>query len=155
LSLGRAIRVKWGIPDGKVKSGLFLYSELQGGSLHLCQLRTDHLAPVNKIELCTDTYGISGDHINLVASTVTELDDTPLYFTNDIVIVFGPPTDYPTRFLREDDTRVRWARLDSVIVIVKGSHLCCLRSSRVSCCQVIFSLKVTIDLDLRDTLRYG
>jgi hypothetical protein len=36
--------------------------------------------------------------MNLVASTVTELDDTPLYFTNDIRIVFGPPTDYPVRF---------------------------------------------------------
>ncbi len=32
---------------------------------------------------------------NLVASTVAELDDTPLYFTDDIGIVFGPPTDYP------------------------------------------------------------
>jgi hypothetical protein len=26
---------------------------------------------------------------------VVELDDTPLYFTDDIGIVFGPPTDYP------------------------------------------------------------
>jgi hypothetical protein len=31
-------------------------------------------------------------------SMVAELDDTPLYFTNDIGIVFGPPTDYPSRF---------------------------------------------------------
>jgi hypothetical protein len=37
---------------------------------------------------------------NLVASIVAELDDTSLYFTNDIGIVFGPPTDYPVRFLR-------------------------------------------------------
>jgi hypothetical protein len=37
---------------------------------------------------------------NLVALTVAELDDTPLYFTNDIGIVFGPPTDYPLRFSR-------------------------------------------------------
>jgi hypothetical protein len=36
----------------------------------------------------------------------------------------------------EDDTRVRWARLNSLIVIVKGGHSCCLRGSRVSCCQV-------------------
>jgi hypothetical protein len=32
--------------------------------------------------------------------TVSELDDTPLYFTDDIGIVFGPPTDYLTMFLR-------------------------------------------------------
>jgi hypothetical protein len=35
---------------------------------------------------------------NLVASMVTELDDTPLYFVDDFGIVFGPPTDYPVRF---------------------------------------------------------
>jgi hypothetical protein len=48
------------------------------------------------------------------------LDDTPLYFTDDIRIVFGPPTDYPVRFCVEDGTRVRWARLDSLIVNAKG-----------------------------------
>jgi hypothetical protein len=36
----------------------------------------------------------------------------------------------------EDNTRVRWARLNSLIVIAKGGHSCCLRGSRVSCCQV-------------------
>jgi hypothetical protein len=55
---GGATRGKWGILDGKVESGLMSDSELQGGSPHLCRLRTDRLAPVNKIELCTDAYGI-------------------------------------------------------------------------------------------------
>jgi hypothetical protein len=36
----------------------------------------------------------------------------------------------------EDDTRVRWARLNSLIVITKGCHSCCFRGSRVSSCQV-------------------
>jgi hypothetical protein len=36
----------------------------------------------------------------------------------------------------EDDTRVRWIRLNSLIVIVKSGLSCCLRVSRVSCCQV-------------------
>jgi hypothetical protein len=36
----------------------------------------------------------------------------------------------------EDDTRVRWAQLNSFIVITKGGHSCCLRRSRVSCFQV-------------------
>jgi hypothetical protein len=31
---------------------------------------------------------------------VAELDDAPLYFTDDIGIVFGLPTDYPLRFSR-------------------------------------------------------
>jgi hypothetical protein len=38
--------------------------------------------------------------INLVALTVAELDDTPLYFTDDIGIVFGPPMDYLSRLSR-------------------------------------------------------
>jgi hypothetical protein len=36
----------------------------------------------------------------------------------------------------KDATRVRWAWLNSLIVIVKGGHSCCLRGSRASCCQV-------------------
>jgi hypothetical protein len=63
----------------------------EGGSLHLRQLRTDRLASVNKIELCTDAYRIYGDSANVVAFTVAELDDTPLYFTGDIGIVWGHP----------------------------------------------------------------
>jgi hypothetical protein len=69
-------------------------------ALCLCRLRTDRLALVNKIELCTNTYEIYGDPANLVASTVAELNDTPLYFIDDIRIVFGPPTNYPVRFSR-------------------------------------------------------
>jgi hypothetical protein len=36
----------------------------------------------------------------------------------------------------EDGTRVRWARFNSLIVIVKGGHSCWLHGSCVSCCQV-------------------
>jgi hypothetical protein len=60
VRLSGATREKWGILDEKVESGLMLDSELQGDSPHLCQLRTDHLALVRKIELCIDTYGIYG-----------------------------------------------------------------------------------------------
>jgi hypothetical protein len=35
----------------------------------------------------------------LSSLTVVELDDTLPRFTDDIGIVFGPPTDYPSRFL--------------------------------------------------------
>jgi hypothetical protein len=36
----------------------------------------------------------------------------------------------------EDGTRVRWARLNSLIVIAKGGYSCCLRGSHVLCYQV-------------------
>jgi hypothetical protein len=55
-----ATRGKWRILDGEVKSGLIFDSELQGGNPRLCRLRTNRLAPVNKIELCTDTYWLYG-----------------------------------------------------------------------------------------------
>jgi hypothetical protein len=83
----------------------------------------DRLAPVNKIELCTDACIRNlWSLVNLVASTVAELDDTPLYFMDDIGIVFRSPTDYPVRFSCEDGTRVQWVRLDSLIVNTKGGH---------------------------------
>jgi hypothetical protein len=36
----------------------------------------------------------------------------------------------------EDGTRVWCARLNSLIVVTKGGHSCCLLCSHVSCCQV-------------------
>jgi hypothetical protein len=55
-----ATRGKWGILDEKVESSLMSDSELQGGSPRRYRLRTDRLAPMNKIEFCTDEYGIYG-----------------------------------------------------------------------------------------------
>jgi hypothetical protein len=37
----------------------------------------------------------------LSSLTVVELDDILPRFTDDIEIVFGPPTDYPSRFSSE------------------------------------------------------
>jgi hypothetical protein len=67
----------------------------------LCRLRIASVGPCcNKycvVYWCIwDLWGPT----NLVALTVTELDDTPLYFTDDIGTVFGPPTDYPSMFSR-------------------------------------------------------
>jgi hypothetical protein len=58
--LGRAISGLWRILDVKDECGLMSDSELRGGSPRLCQLRTDRLAPVKKIELCTDASRIYG-----------------------------------------------------------------------------------------------
>jgi hypothetical protein len=43
--------------------------------------------------------GFMGPH-KLSSLMVVELDDTLPRFTNDIGIVFGPSTDYPSRFSR-------------------------------------------------------
>jgi hypothetical protein len=93
--------------------------------------------------------------INLVASTVAELDDIPLHFTDDIGIVFGPLTDYPSMFLCArrhkgtvglaelfDSPRGRWSLmlpLWLMCVVLPGGYLARL---------------FYIDLNLRDTLRY-
>jgi hypothetical protein len=42
---GWATRGKWGIQDGKDKSGLMSDLELQGGSPRLCRLRTVSVVP--------------------------------------------------------------------------------------------------------------
>jgi hypothetical protein len=42
---GGVIRGKWRILDGKDESALMLDSELQGGSPHLCRLRTVSVGP--------------------------------------------------------------------------------------------------------------
>jgi hypothetical protein len=78
---------------GRLRVICFHIRSSNGGSPRLCQLRTNHLALVNKIELCTDAYEIYGDPVNVVASTIVELDDIPLYFLCDIVIVWVPPMD--------------------------------------------------------------
>jgi hypothetical protein len=117
---------------GSLRVICFYIRSSESGSPRLCRLRTDHLALVNKIELCTDAYGIYVDPANIVASTVAELDDTPLYFTGDIGIVWGPPMDAWRGIVWKTCTRVRWARLDSLIVVVKRGRSC------VLCCHIIF-----------------
>jgi hypothetical protein len=77
------------------------------------------------------------DPANILVLTIAELDDTPLYFTGDIRIVWRSPTDVQRGIAWKTCTRVRWARLDSLIVIVKRGRSCFLRGSRVSSCHVI------------------
>jgi hypothetical protein len=53
----------------------------EGGSLHLCRLRTDRLIPRNKIDYVLTHTKLWGP-TNLVVSMVIELDDTPPYLTD-------------------------------------------------------------------------
>jgi hypothetical protein len=70
------------------------------GSPHLCRLRTMSVGPCcNKHWVVYWSIWDLWGPVNLVPSTVTELDETPLYFTDGIGIVFGSPTDYASRFL--------------------------------------------------------
>jgi hypothetical protein len=71
-------------------------SELQGGSPHLIRLRTDHLAPVSKFDFVLAHIGFMGPH-KLVASYVTELDNTLPRLWMSRRDSVGPPTDYPPR----------------------------------------------------------
>jgi hypothetical protein len=63
---------------GRLKVVFFHIRSSEGGTFRLCRLRTDRLTLENKIELCTNAYRIYGDTANIVASTVTDLDDIPL-----------------------------------------------------------------------------
>jgi hypothetical protein len=56
----------------------------------------------------------------------------------DIIgIVCGPLTDARRGIVWRTCTRVWWARLNSLIVIVNSGHSWGLREPRVLCCQVI------------------
>jgi hypothetical protein len=135
-------------------SGLIWYSELQGGGPYLCRL-----SPVSvgsewtSFELCTGAYEIFWGLTNLLALTVTELDDTLPYLMGDTRDSTWATHCVSTEaYTRKTCTRVRWAWLDSLIVVVNSCHLWCLCGSRVSCCQVISLARLTIDSNLRDTL---
>jgi hypothetical protein len=79
----------------------FHIRRFEGDNHRLCWLRTVSVGP------CCNKHWVVYWHIrdlwgptNLVALMVAELNDTPLYFMDDIGIELGPPTDYPSRFSR-------------------------------------------------------
>jgi hypothetical protein len=59
---------------------------------------------------------------NLVASTVAELDNTPPYLSGDIGIVCGPSMDACQGIAWKTCTKVWWAWLDYLIVVVNCGH---------------------------------
>jgi hypothetical protein len=75
----------------------------------------------------------------LVASTVVEFDDTLPCFTDDrrdsVRVTHQLPGEV---FVWKTALGRGRTRPDSLIVIVKGGHSCCLHGSHVSCYQVIF-----------------
>jgi hypothetical protein len=66
---------------GRLAVVYFHVRNSEGGCPRLCQLRTNRLAPRNKIDYVLAHTGLWGLR-NLVALTVAELDDTPPYLTD-------------------------------------------------------------------------
>jgi hypothetical protein len=98
----------------------------------LYRLRTDRLAPVNTIDYVLAHTRFMG------ASTVAELDDILSRFTDvqwgHVRTTHGIPIEVLTWKMTLGRGRI-WP--NSLIVIAKGGHSCCLCGSRVSCYQVI------------------
>jgi hypothetical protein len=113
----------------------FYIRSFKCGSPRLCRLRIMSVGPCcNKhwvVYLCIrDLWSPA----HLVVSTVAGLDDTPLYFTDDIGWYLGHLRTTRRGFHVEDGTRIRWT--NSLIVITKGGHSCYLHGSHVLFCQV-------------------
>jgi hypothetical protein len=113
---------------------------------------------VSKFELCTGAYGILCDPANLLALTVTELDDTLPHLMDDTRdSAWAIHSVSAEAYAWKTCTWVRWARLDSLIVVMNCCHSGCLRGLWVLCCQVItlarFKLTQvsTIPSDMGDT----
>jgi hypothetical protein len=66
---------------GRMRVVCFHIQSSEGGSPGLCRFRTDRLTPVNKIDYVLMHMRFWGP-ANLVASTVTELNDTLPCFTD-------------------------------------------------------------------------
>jgi hypothetical protein len=95
----RVIRGKWRILDEKVESGLMSDLELQGGS-PACVDWGPIVWPWWTRLSCVQTHTRFMGSRKFSSLIVVELDDTLPRFTDDIGIVFEPPTDYPSRFSR-------------------------------------------------------
>jgi hypothetical protein len=113
-------------------SGLIWNLQLQGGSPHLCQLRTDRLASVSKFELCTGTYKILWGPSNWVASCAAETEAILPYLMgvqwDSASATHGVSAE---AYAWKMCTRVRWALIISLIalwtVATRGAllaHIC-------------------------------
>jgi hypothetical protein len=93
---------------------------------------------------------------NLLASSVAELDDTLPYLMGDTRdSAWTTHSVSAEAYVWKTCTRVRWVWLDSLIVVMNCCHSWCLPGPRVSFCQVISLARLTVDLNLHDTLGNG
>jgi hypothetical protein len=127
---------------GRKGSGLIQYSELQGDSPRLSWLRTNHLAPVSKFELCTSAYGISWGPANWVASCVAKMKAILLYlidvYWDSAWATHGVSTE---AYAWKTCTRVRWALIISLtmswtVATRLPSWLSCVVLSGLYSCKV-------------------
>jgi hypothetical protein len=101
------------------------YSELQGGSPCLCQLRTVRSGTLSELSICTDRMLALWDPVNwcsLVIVVVGWYSTIPLEMFSGIV--YGPPTDSPASGIAwKTCTRERWDLHQPYDVIMKGFHM--------------------------------
>jgi hypothetical protein len=110
----------------------------KGGSPHLCRLRTDHLAPVSKFDYVLAHMEFMGSRklSSFNGCWVGWHPTTPAVMY--IGLVNGPPMDSSEcGMMWKTCTRVRWARVESLIAVTNCGCLWCLCEPHVSCCQVV------------------
>jgi hypothetical protein len=103
---------------GRKGSGLIWNSELQGSRPRLYRLRTDHLAPVTKLELCTGAYRILWGSANWVALCATETEAILSYLMSvqwdNAWATHGVSAE---AYVWKTCTRVRWALIVSLTAL--------------------------------------
>jgi hypothetical protein len=124
---------------GRVRVVCFHIRSSKGGSHHLCHLRPMTVGP----------WGSSIDYVLahtffMGSCKVSRFDchwvgrhpTTPIVMYTGIV--YEPLMDSPECGIAwKMCTRVRWAWLDSLIVVMNCGRSWCLHEPRVSCCQVL------------------
>jgi hypothetical protein len=86
---------------GRLRVVYFYVWSSEGGSPHLCQLRTTCLAPGNKFDYVLVHTGLWGP-ANLVVLIVAKLDDISPYLTNVHWDSVGATHGCPSRYRVED-----------------------------------------------------
>jgi hypothetical protein len=129
---------KWRIPDGKGGEwNVFMFRALKVVAPTYVDWGPIVWPRWTRLIICwhiRDSWGPT----KLVASTVTELDDTLPHIMDIHWDSVWATHRLPVKvFTWKTVLGQGRTRLDSLIVIVKGGHSCCLCGSRVSCCQVI------------------
>jgi hypothetical protein len=124
---------------GSVRVVYFQICSSVGGSPRQCQLRTASVRPCcNKNWLCIGTYMTYGGALKLSSLMVAKLDDNLPRLMHDRRDSVQATHRLPIKVFMWKMTLGRgrtW--LNSLMVIVKGGHSCCLCGPRVSCWQVI------------------
>jgi hypothetical protein len=96
----------------------------EGGSPRLCRLRTRRLSPEEQALIMYLCIWDLWSPANIVALTVTKFNDILPYLYDVHQDSVWATHGFPSRYRVEECSRVRWAWVNSLIVVMNYGHSC-------------------------------